>query len=78
MLADRAQLLARGPHGFTILDLVFSCAALCVMCAVAIPQTLSTIERSRGFGKFRGTRGRTRCSINSFCPWTEPSSSTSS
>ena len=53
MLADRAQLLARGPHGFTILDLVFSCAALCVMCAVAIPQTLSTIERSRGFGAAR-------------------------
>ena len=35
------------------MDLVFSCAALCVMCAVAIPQTLSTIERARGFAAAR-------------------------
>jgi hypothetical protein len=53
VLADRAQLLARGPHGFTVLDLVFSGAVLCVMCAVAIPQTLSTIERSRGYAAAR-------------------------
>jgi Tfp pilus assembly protein FimT len=53
MLADRAQLLARGPRGFTVIDLIFSCTALCVMCAVAIPQTRSTIERSRGFAAAR-------------------------
>jgi hypothetical protein len=33
--------------------MVFSCAAVCVMCAVAIPQTLSTIERARGFAAAR-------------------------
>jgi len=59
VLADRAQRLARGPHGFTVLDLVFSCAALCVMCAVAIPQTLSTVERSRGFAAARYLASRT-------------------
>jgi Tfp pilus assembly protein FimT len=53
VLADRAHVLARGPHGFTVLDLVFSGAVLCVMCAVAIPQTLSTIERSRGYAAAR-------------------------
>jgi hypothetical protein len=30
-----------------MIDLVFACTVVCVMCAVAIPQTLSTIERSR-------------------------------
>ncbi|HKH70645.1 MAG TPA: GspH/FimT family pseudopilin [Vicinamibacterales bacterium] len=53
MRADRAQLPARGPRGFTLIDLVFSCAALFVMCAVAIPQTLSTIEHARGFAAAR-------------------------
>jgi Tfp pilus assembly protein FimT len=53
MRAGRAQRLARGPHGFTVIDLVFSCAAICVMCAVAIPQTLSTIERSRAVAAAR-------------------------
>jgi Tfp pilus assembly protein FimT len=43
-----ARFLARGPHGFSVIDLVFSCTAVCVMCAVAIPQTVSTIERARG------------------------------
>jgi type II secretory pathway pseudopilin PulG len=53
VLADRAQLLARGPRGFTLIDLVFSCTALCVICAVAIPQTMTTIERARGFAAAR-------------------------
>jgi type II secretory pathway pseudopilin PulG len=51
--AGRARLLARGPHGFTVIDLVFSCAVVCVICAVAIPQTLSTIERSRAVAAAR-------------------------
>ena len=42
------QQIARGPHGFSIIDLVFACATLGVICAVAIPQTLTTIERARG------------------------------
>jgi Tfp pilus assembly protein FimT len=46
-VADRAQLLARGPRGFTVIDLVFTCTVVCVMCAVAVPQMRSTIERSR-------------------------------
>jgi hypothetical protein len=50
--------MARGPHGFSILDLVFSCAALGVVCAVAIPQTLTTIERSRGLAAARYLAGR--------------------
>jgi len=47
------QRIARGPQGFSLIDLVFSCAALGVACAVAIPQTLSTIERSRGLAASR-------------------------
>jgi hypothetical protein len=49
----RAQPMARGPRGFSLLDLVFAAAALCVLCAIAIPQTLTTIERSRGFAAAR-------------------------
>ena len=52
-LADRARKVACGPLGISAIDLVFSCAAVCVLCAVAIPQTLSTIERSRGLGAAR-------------------------
>ena len=33
--------------------MVFSCTVICIMCAVAIPQTLSTIERARGFAAAR-------------------------
>ena len=53
MRADRARLPARGPHGFTLIDMVFSCTVVCVLCAVAIPQTLSSIERARGFAAAR-------------------------
>lgn len=59
MLAGRALLLARGPRGFTLIDLVFSCTVVCVVCAVAIPQTLSTIERSRGLAAARYLASRT-------------------
>lgn len=52
-LADRARRVACGPLGFSAIDLVFACAAVCVLCAVAIPQTLSTIDRSRGLGAAR-------------------------
>jgi Tfp pilus assembly protein FimT len=36
-----------------MIDLVFACTVVAVMCAVAIPQTLSTIERSRAFAATR-------------------------
>ena len=36
-----------------MIDLVFACTVLCVMCAVAVPQTLSTIERSRAMAAAR-------------------------
>jgi hypothetical protein len=49
----RAQPVARGPRGYSLIDLVFASAALCVLCAIAIPQTLTTIERSRGFAAAR-------------------------
>jgi hypothetical protein len=49
----RAQSVARGPLGFSVIDLVFAAATLCVLCAVAIPQTLTTIERSRGLAAAR-------------------------
>ena len=42
------QQIARGPHGVSLNHLVFACATLGVICAVAIPQTLTTIERARG------------------------------
>lgn len=51
--AGRARTWARGPLGFSAIDLVFTCAAVCVLCAVAIPQTLSTIDRSRSLGAAR-------------------------
>jgi hypothetical protein len=54
----RAQPVARGPHGFSVVDLVFASAALCVLCAIAIPHTLTTIERSRGFAAARYLAGR--------------------
>lgn len=50
---DRVQQIARGSHGFSIIDLVFACATLAVVCAVAIPQTLTTIERGRGLAAAR-------------------------
>jgi Tfp pilus assembly protein FimT len=53
MLAGRARRLARGPRGVTLIDLVFACAVVCVACAVAIPHTLSTIERSRAVAAAR-------------------------
>jgi Tfp pilus assembly protein FimT len=53
MRSDRACRVARGPLGFSVLDLVFTCTALCVLCAIAVPQTLSTIERSRGLAAAR-------------------------
>lgn len=56
--ADRARSTARGPQGFSVMDLVFSCAALCVLCAVAVPHTLTTIERSRGLAAARYLAGR--------------------
>lgn len=52
-MADRAQRLARGPRGFTVVDLVFTCAVVCVVCAVAIPQARSTIERARAVAAAR-------------------------
>ena len=58
MLAGRAQPNARGPRGFGVIDLVFTCALLCVLCAIAIPQTLTTIERSRGLAAARYLAGR--------------------
>ena len=56
--ADRARSAARGPQGFSVMDLVFSCAVLCVLCAVVVPQTLTTIERSRGLAAARYLAGR--------------------
>lgn len=53
MRHGRARPVARGLLGFSVVDLVFSCTALCVLCAVAIPQTLSTIDRSRGLAAAR-------------------------
>jgi len=58
VLAGRAQPNARGPRGFGVIDLVFTCALLCVLCAIAIPQTLTTIERSRGLAAARYLAGR--------------------
>ena len=58
MLAGRAQPNARGPRGFGVIDLVFACAVLSVLCAIAIPQTLTTIERSRGLAAARYLAGR--------------------
>ena len=55
---DRAQTIARGPRGFGLIDMVFSCAVLCVLCAIAIPQTLTAIERSRGLAAARYLAGR--------------------
>jgi type II secretory pathway pseudopilin PulG len=55
---DRAQRIARGPSGFSLIDLVFSCAAICVMCALAIPPAVSAIERSRGLAAARYLAGR--------------------
>ncbi len=49
----RARPIARGPLGFSVLDLLFASTAVCVVCAIAIPQTLSTIERSRGLAAAR-------------------------
>jgi hypothetical protein len=49
----RAQPVACGPLGFSVIDLVFACAALCVLCAIAIPHTLTGIERSRGLAAAR-------------------------
>jgi hypothetical protein len=56
--ADRARSVARGPQGFSVMDLVFSCAALCVLCAVTVPQTLATVERARGLAAARYLAGR--------------------
>jgi hypothetical protein len=53
VLVGRARSLACGPLGLGVIDLVFSCAVVCVLCAVAIPQTLTTIERSRGLAAAR-------------------------
>jgi hypothetical protein len=58
VLPDRARQSARGPRGFSLIDLVFSCAVLCVLGAVAIPQTLTTIERSRGLAAARYLAGQ--------------------
>jgi hypothetical protein len=55
---NRAQQIARGPGGFGVLDLVFSCLAICVICAVAIPHTVSTIDRSRALAATRYLAGR--------------------
>ena len=44
--------------GFTVLDVVFAAATLCVLLAVAIPQTVSTVDRSRGFAAARYLAGR--------------------
>jgi hypothetical protein len=41
-----------------VLDLVFVCAALCVLSAVAVPQTMTAIERSRGLAAARYLAGR--------------------
>jgi len=49
----RAQPIARGPRGFSVIDLVFASTALCVVCAFAIPQTVTLIERSRGLAAAR-------------------------
>lgn len=40
------------------MDLVFSCAVISLMCAVAIPQTVATIERARGAAAARYLAGR--------------------
>jgi hypothetical protein len=56
--AGRAPPVARGPLGFGVIDLVFASAALCVLCAIAIPQALATIERSRGLAAARYLAGR--------------------
>ena len=47
------QQIARGSRGFSIIDLVFACATLSVVCAVAIPQTLTSIEHARGLAAAR-------------------------
>ena len=39
--------------GFTVLDIVFAAAVLSVLLAVAIPQTMTTIDRSRGLAAAR-------------------------
>lgn len=39
--------------GFTVLDIVFAAAVLSVLLAVAIPRTISTIDRSRGLAAAR-------------------------
>ena len=39
--------------GFTSLDIVFAGATLCLLLAVAIPQTISTVDRSRGLAAAR-------------------------
>ena len=49
----RARSVARGPLGFSVIDLVFASTALCVVCAIAIPHTLTTIERARGLAAAR-------------------------
>ena len=39
--------------GFTVLDIVFAAATLCVLMAVAMPQVMSTVNRSRGLAAAR-------------------------
>ena len=40
-------------RGFTVLDVVFAAAVLSVLLAVAIPQTMSVVDRSRGLAAAR-------------------------
>jgi hypothetical protein len=43
----------RSSGGFSVLDVVFAAGTLCVLFAIAIPQTIASVDRSRGVAAAR-------------------------
>jgi len=41
------------PKGFSAIDLLFSCTVVCVLCAIAVPQTVTGVDRLRGLAAAR-------------------------